>query len=51
MKVLLDTHSFLWFIMGSFNLSPRAKALIEDTQNDKFLSIASVWEMAVKPKF
>ena len=48
MKFLLDTHTFLWFIMGSPNLSAPARALIEDAVNAKFLSVASLWEIAIK---
>lgn len=48
MKLLLDTHSFLWFIEGSSDLSNRARTLIEDQDNQKFLSIASLREMAIK---
>jgi PIN domain nuclease of toxin-antitoxin system len=48
MKLLLDTHAFLWFIMGSPNLSANARALIEDQANEKFVSLASLWEMAIK---
>src|SRR2546421_10071724 len=48
MKLLLDTHTFLWFIMGSSNLSSNARALIEDLANEKFLSVASLWEIAIK---
>jgi len=48
MRLLLDTHSFLWFIAGSANLSPAARALIEAGDNEKFVSIASLWEMAIK---
>lgn len=48
MKLLLDTHTFLWFIMGSPNLSSNARALIENVANEKFLSVASLWEMAIK---
>lgn len=48
MKLLLDTHSFLWFIDGSPALSATARALIEDTTNERFLSIASTWELAIK---
>ncbi len=44
MKLLLDTHTFLWFIGGSLNLSDTAKNLIEDRSNQRFLSIASLWE-------
>ncbi len=48
MKLLLDTHSFLWFIGGDARLSPTARTLIEDVTNDVFLSLASLWEMAIK---
>lgn len=48
MKLLLDTHTFLWFIGGSAELSDDAKALTEDSENEVFLSIASLWEMAIK---
>ncbi len=48
MKLLLDTHSFLWFIGGDARLSPTARRLIEDVTNDVFLSVASLWEMAIK---
>ena len=48
MKLLLDTHAFLWFVMGSANLSGKARALIEDPSNDSLLSMASLWEMAIK---
>jgi PIN domain nuclease of toxin-antitoxin system len=46
--VLLDTHSFLWFIGGSDKLSGHARSLIEDPANQRFLSVASLWEMAIK---
>jgi PIN domain nuclease of toxin-antitoxin system len=48
MKLLLDTHVFLWFIMGSPHLSAEARALIEDEKNRKFISVASLWEIAIK---
>jgi PIN domain nuclease of toxin-antitoxin system len=48
MKLLLDTHAFLWFIMGSSNMSPSARALIEDEASERFLSVASLWEIAIK---
>ena len=48
MKLLLDTHTFLWFIMGSSRLSKKARELIEDVNNERLLSIASLWEMAIK---
>lgn len=48
MKLLLDTHTFLWFVNDSPDLSLPAKDLLEDDANDLFLSPASVWEMAIK---
>ncbi len=48
MKLLLDTHTFLWFIAGSPNLSVSARNAIEDAADDKFVSIASIWETAIK---
>jgi len=47
-KLLLDTHSFLWFIMGSPKLGEKARALIEDAGNEKLLSVGSLWEIAIK---
>lgn len=48
MKILLDTHTFLWFIGGSLNLSDTARNAIEDPINQRFLSIASLWEMSIE---
>jgi PIN domain nuclease of toxin-antitoxin system len=48
MRLLLDTHAFLWFIQGSQNLSATARNLIEDQENEKLLSIASLWEISIK---
>jgi PIN domain nuclease of toxin-antitoxin system len=38
----------LWFIGGSTSISPTARSLIEDASNQPFLSVASLWEMAIK---
>ncbi len=48
MRLLLDTHAFLWFVIGDTRLSGKARALIEDESNEKFFSIASLWEIAIK---
>lgn len=48
MRLLLDTHSFLWFIGGDGRLSSRAKEAIADLDNEAFLSVASLWEIAIK---
>lgn len=48
MRLLLDTHTFLWFIGGSSKSSGAARRSIEDPTNERFLSVASLWEMAIK---
>ena len=48
MKLLLDTHTLLWFIGGETSLSATARQAIEDPLNDKFVSIVSIWETAIK---
>lgn len=48
MTVLMDTHSFIWFTEGNAKLSTQARKIIEDPANDKLLSMASIWEMAIK---
>ncbi len=48
MRLLLDTHTFLWFIEDDPALSRAARALIEDGANDRWLSVASPWEVAIK---
>jgi PIN domain nuclease of toxin-antitoxin system len=48
MRLLLDTHAFLWFFIGDASLNAIARALIEDESNEKFFSIASLWEIAIK---
>jgi PIN domain nuclease of toxin-antitoxin system len=47
-KVLIDSHTFLWFVEDSPRLSTTASALLEDLGNEVFLSIASVWELSIK---
>ena len=48
MKLLLDTHTFIWYADGNPQLSADAQALVVDPTNERFLSMASVWEMAIK---
>lgn len=48
MKFLLDTHAFLWFINGDEQLPSVARQLIADIDNEIFLSVASLWEIAIK---
>lgn len=49
-RLLLDTHTFLWFVLGSDRLSPNARRAIEDPANTIYVSAASVWEIAIKRK-
>jgi PIN domain nuclease of toxin-antitoxin system len=48
MRILLDTHTFLWFVLGDVHLSPRARTLIEDLGHEKLISPAVYWEIAIK---
>ncbi len=48
MRLLLDTHAFLWFVAGDRRMSATARRRIEDARNDRYLSIASIWEMSIK---
>ncbi|MEH1840535.1 MAG: type II toxin-antitoxin system VapC family toxin [Nostoc sp.] len=46
MRQLLDTHTFIWFVMGDPRISVTLRSQIE--KNENLLSIASVWKMAIK---
>ena len=48
MRCLLDTHAAFWYFEGSPELSEKAKAVIEDSGNEIFVSIVSAWEIAIK---
>lgn len=48
MKLLLDTHTFLWYADGNPRLSATAALLLADPANELHLSMASAWEVAVK---
>ena len=48
MRYLLDTHAAFWYFEGSSELSEKAKAAIEDSGNEIFVSIVSAWEIAIK---
>lgn len=48
MRILLDTHIFLWWDNEPNQLSAQAKLLCEDPANILVLSVASVWEMQIK---
>lgn len=48
MRLLLDTHTFLWFVLGDSQLGANALRLILDPANTTFVSPASYWEIAIK---
>ena len=48
MNLLLDTHAFLWYVWNDHKLSKTARDLIADPANHKLISIASLWEIAIK---
>ena len=48
MNLLLDTHALIWFFNGDRRLSENARYAIESADNRKLISIASLWEMALK---
>ena len=48
MRLLLDTHTFLWLMEQPDKLSPAALQACDDLDNDLFLSVASLWEIQVK---
>ena len=50
MRVLLDTHAFLWAITEDPRLSPLAQRIFLDRSNVLLLSAASLWEIAIKAR-
>ncbi|MBX3421305.1 MAG: type II toxin-antitoxin system VapC family toxin [Pirellulaceae bacterium] len=48
MKILLDTHTFLWAITGDPQLSARVIDAISNPANEVFVSVASSWEICIK---
>lgn len=48
MKILMDTHTMLWFFSDDDKLSGAAKQAIENRDNTVAVSIASFWEIAIK---
>ncbi len=48
MRILLDTCIFLWFMSGDPRLSISTRELIQDSDNEVYLSVVSVWESIIK---
>jgi PIN domain nuclease of toxin-antitoxin system len=47
-RYLLDTHALIWFLEGDDQLSKKAKQIMENSENELFVSAVSLWEMAIK---
>jgi PIN domain nuclease of toxin-antitoxin system len=47
-RLLLDTHTFLWWLADDSRLGTRARALIADAKNQVFVSAATSWEISIK---
>jgi PIN domain nuclease of toxin-antitoxin system len=48
MRLLLDTHIFLWFVSGNKQLAIALREAISNPQNEIFLSVVSLWEIIIK---
>ena len=48
MKLLLDTHALLWFVEDDPHMPEAMKTLIEAEEHEKYVSVASIWELAIK---
>ena len=48
MKLLLDTHCWLWWLTDPDKLSQSAQNLLVDRGNDLYFSVASIWEISIK---
>jgi PIN domain nuclease of toxin-antitoxin system len=48
MRLLLDNHAFVWFAYNAQDLPDKTRELLEDASTELNLSLASVWEMAIK---
>ncbi len=48
MRLLIDTHILIWFLEGNKLLPKSRRQIIANPQNDMFVSIASLWELAIK---
>lgn len=48
MRLLLDTHAFIWFVENDSNLSLTSKTIIQDESNTILLSVVSLWEIVIK---
>jgi len=47
-SIILDTHAFIWFVDGNKEMPVHIRKMIEKSSIEKFISIASLWEIAIK---
>jgi PIN domain nuclease of toxin-antitoxin system len=50
MKVLVDTHTFIWALLQDHRLSPKSKQVLSSDDSELYFSLASLWEIAIKIK-
>jgi PIN domain nuclease of toxin-antitoxin system len=48
LNLLIDTHLAIWYAHGDAKMPTKARHLIEDVANTSFVSVASIWEIAIK---
>lgn len=48
MRLLIDTHILIWALEGSSRLGSKARSLLRDPDHEHWVSVASVWEIAIK---
>ena len=48
MKYIIDTHTFLWFNEVNSEITSKAKAIIENLENEIYISVTSLWEISIK---
>jgi PIN domain nuclease of toxin-antitoxin system len=48
MKLLLDTHALIWYLEGSLLLPETARVMIDNAENEVFISAVSLWELSIK---
>lgn len=48
MRVILDTHAFLWWLDGDKRMSKRARSLVSNEGTEVLVSAATAWEISIK---
>lgn len=48
MRLLLDTHTLIWWLEGSREIGKPVAAVLRSAENAKFISVVSIWEMRLK---